>query len=950
MPQLPNKGRKFTISTEDAFVTPKELAEALVMVAKSIKSLKENTKGETTQEVERIENRLNNLSEQIKRMIDSSEKRTAKDVQTLGETIKSISKDLEKNFNTKLASIILPDVSPFLTRTEYQNDRKNVVEEAVASIKIPVVTPISIRYDLETLTEDERLDKSAIKGLEEYDEKLIKLGERITLIPSGGGGSGGVSVFQNGTRVGSGASLNFIGATVTNTDGHTSNITITGGGGGSQDLQQVTDEGNTTTNDIIAGAILAGGPTSPGTTNPFLQVYDGSNGVYGGFYFGDDDSFGVSYNTDTTPEGLLTYSGRYASLVFLGTASGAFSGSFSAVNTNPNGQTLDFPTASGTLALSVNGNTADSAGNITISAGSPAGSDTYVQYNDGGVFGGDSNFVWNKTQKRLSVFDATFGYGLDINAGSGEYLLGNTDNGIFFNSATGGSSQTYVGGNQYTSIDASIFTIGDISGLTSGATFSIDQATPSYIFNSGNFSIDSVSYTFPSALGSANSVLTDAAGDGVLSWATVGGGSPGGSTTQLQYNNAGAFGGISGATTNGTSVTYTTGNLLTPDVKASSSAGIQMLSNSGSVVSLFGAGGGTGATFYGGVALDTMTLGSVLFAGSSGLISQDNANFFWDDTNNRLGLGTASPASFLHINRNDIRVTQSDAYGITLQNATASIVTSGQDVQYSPAVVFRGTEWLTTTGASHTLDYRMFARPVSGTTAARGGFIIQQSLNGAAYTDMFEVGQTISNSAGYNIRLNNATVFALGGGVVQFYGSSSGMGFYNSTGSVQFAALDANGRWALTPTSLTTAATINTWNLAQTWNNASGDYTAHRIAITNTNSASTSRIVNYLVGGTSMFSVDVAGKTYQDTTITAGGTTGNQTINKPTGTVNIAAAGTTVTVTNSLCTTSSIVFAVIRTNDTTATIKNVVPGAGSFVINLGAAATAEVSIGFKVIN
>lgn len=44
---------------------------------------------------------------------------------------------------------------------------------------------------------------------------------------------------------------------------------------------------------------------------------------------------------------------------------------------------------------------------------------------------------------------------------------------------------------------------------------------------------------------------------GVLT-ATGGSGSPGGSNTQLQYNNAGSFGGITGATTNGTFVTLTT--------------------------------------------------------------------------------------------------------------------------------------------------------------------------------------------------------------------------------------------------------------------------------------------------------------------------------------------------------------------------------------------------------
>jgi hypothetical protein len=85
------------------------------------------------------------------------------------------------------------------------------------------------------------------------------------------------------------------------------------------------------------------------------------------------------------------------------------------------------------------------------------------------------------------------------------------------------------------------------------------------------------------------------------------------------------------------------------------------------------------------------------------------------------------------------------------------------------------------------------------------------------------------------------------------------------------------------------------------------------------------------------------GKTSFAATNTAAGTTGAQTINKASGTVNCAAAATSLVVTNSLCTTSSIVFAVIRTNDATAWIKNVVPAAGSFTINLGAAATAETS-------
>jgi len=41
-----------------------------------------------------------------------------------------------------------------------------------------------------------------------------------------------------------------------------------------------------------------------------------------------------------------------------------------------------------------------------------------------------------------------------------------------------------------------------------------------------------------------------------------------------------------------------------------------------------------------GGSITSATAGSVLFAGTSGVLQQNNANFFWDDTNNRLGIGT----------------------------------------------------------------------------------------------------------------------------------------------------------------------------------------------------------------------------------------------------------------------------------------------------------------------
>ena len=52
--------------------------------------------------------------------------------------------------------------------------------------------------------------------------------------------------------------------------------------------------------------------------------------------------------------------------------------------------------------------------------------------------------------------------------------------------------------------------------------------------------------------------------------------------------------------------------------------------------------GGTGTTTQ-------FTQGSVVFAGASGIYSQDNANFFYDATNHRLGLGTTSPSALLDV-------------------------------------------------------------------------------------------------------------------------------------------------------------------------------------------------------------------------------------------------------------------------------------------------------------
>lgn len=136
--------------------------------------------------------------------------------------------------------------------------------------------------------------------------------------------------------------------------------------------------------------------------------------------------------------------------------------------------------------------------------GSPAGSDTYVQYNDSGAFGGDSNFIWQKTNKLFQVGD--------IAGSSNKTYLLVADNGAVI---VANSGQIFLG---------------DVDSNVNGTTFYIDDNNQRYVFNYPNISISSVPYIFPSSLGTGPAVLTDLSGDGNLTWEQVvltGSGAPG---------------------------------------------------------------------------------------------------------------------------------------------------------------------------------------------------------------------------------------------------------------------------------------------------------------------------------------------------------------------------------------------------------------------------------------
>ena len=103
--------------------------------------------------------------------------------------------------------------------------------------------------------------------------------------------------------------------------------------------------------------------------------------------------------------------------------------------------------------------------------------------------------------------------------------------------------------------------------------------------------------------------------------------------------------------------------------------------------------------------LPSLTSGSVIFSNGTTL-AQDNTNFFWDDTNNRLGIGTATPSESLTIRNAGNRqiLLENSAGGI--EGITSSIggnlasfdITTGGWYRYGPLQMLPATMDITFAG------------------------------------------------------------------------------------------------------------------------------------------------------------------------------------------------------------------------------------------------------------
>lgn len=107
--------------------------------------------------------------------------------------------------------------------------------------------------------------------------------------------------------------------------------------------------------------------------------------------------------------------------------------------------------------------------------------------------------------------------------------------------------------------------------------------------------------------------------------------------------------------------------------------------------------------------LPSLTAGSVLFSDGT-TIAEDNANFFWDDTNNRLGLGNNNPSVTLDVSgdlrlraQGDLRFADADSSNYVGFQAPASITA---DVLWTLPSVDGSADYALVTDGAGTLSWK----------------------------------------------------------------------------------------------------------------------------------------------------------------------------------------------------------------------------------------------------
>lgn len=423
-----------------------------------------------------------------------------------------------------------------------------------------------------------------------------------------------------------------------------------------------------------------------------------------------------------------------------------------------------------------------------------------------------------------------------------------------------------------------------LSGFTANTEYFLDPAVAGGLTSTAPVTIGQISKPVFFALTTTTGYFINYRGIAVTAAAVT---AAGGSNTQLQYNNSAAFGGISGATSNGTAVTFANAALLL----AGSSSGTTQLNATAAASGVLTLPAATD-TLIGKATTDILTNKTYDTAGAGNVFKINGTSITATSGSGSVVLGTTPTIATPVINGTvtGTGVATASTASTLAQRDTSGNLTSNNTIEgYATTATAAGTTTLTVTSAFQQYftgsSTQTVVLPVTSTLGLGFQFLIVNNSTGAVTVQSSGANAIVvlagGTSAMFTVILATGTTAASWSFwyAADFVASGKKVTFNNT---ITFAGTDAT-----TMTFPTTTATIARTDAGQTFTgtNAFGVITATTL---NGNTFTTG---TYTLTGT-------AGKTlnFQNTITFAAGADG-QTFTFPSASATIAGLGTTQTFT-----------------------------------------------------